>query len=134
MISLTSAPPYYDSYLESMEISPTLRRFIDEYDAEYNQRANAFAGQGYDTMMVVLNCVEKYQTTDSAVLREHVGELVGMEEPVGGPTLEYDAELNQMIKAMCCTKIENGQFVAYGTGYFTLTEEERATVTEFAGY
>ncbi|MDO5324568.1 MAG: ABC transporter substrate-binding protein [Clostridia bacterium] len=134
VISLTSAPPYYDSYLESMEITPTLRRFIDEYDAEYNQRANAFAGQGYDTMMVVLNCVEKYQTTDSDVLREHVGELVGMEEPVGGPTLEYDAELNQMIKAMCCTQIEDGQFVAYNTGYFTLTEEERATVTEFAGY
>ena len=134
VISLSSAPAYYDSYLETMEITPTLRRFIDDYDAEYGVRANAFAGQGYDTMMVVLNCVEKYQTTDSDVLREHVGELIGMEEPVGGPTLEYDAELNQMIKAMCCSEIKNGEFVAYDKGYFTLTAEERAAVTEFAGY
>lgn len=134
VISLTSAPAYYDSFLNTMKMTDTLRKFIDDYDAEHGERANAFAGQGYDTMMVVLNCVEKYQTTDSKVLREHVGELVGMEEPVGGPTLEYDADLNQMIKAMCVTEVIDGEFCAYGDGYFTLTEEERDIVTEFAGY
>ncbi len=130
----TSAPAYYPSVLESMGMTPTMERFVTEYQEQFGEQADAFAGQGYDTMMVVLNCVEKYLTTDSDELAAHVGEMIGMEEPVSGPTLEYDAELNQMIKSMTCAVIENGEFVAYGKGYFSLTQEERDACTEFAGY
>lgn len=131
---VTSAPVYFPSIIESMNVTPTLERFINDYSADYNEMADAFAGQAYDTVMAVLNCVKEYQTTDSEILKEHVGELVGLDEPCSGDSLEYDMELRQMVKPMAMYQIVDGEFVIFKSGSTSLTEQERETATEIAGY
>ena len=131
---VTSAPVYFPSIIESMNVTPTLERFINDYSADYNEMADAFAGQAYDTVMAVLNCVKEYQTTDSEILKDHVGELAGLDEPCSGDSLEYDMELRQMVKPMAMYQIVDGEFVIFKSGSTSLTEEERATATEIAGY
>lgn len=131
---VTSAPVYFPSIIESMNVTPTLERFINDYSAEYNEIADAFAGQAYDTVMAVLNCVKEYQTTDSEILKDHVGELVGLDEPCSGDSLEYDMELRQMVKPMAMYQIVDGEFVIFKSGSTSLTEKERETATEIAGY
>lgn len=131
---VTSAPVYFPSIIETMEVTPTLERFINDYSTDYQEMADAFAGQAYDTVMAVLNCVKEYQTTDSEILKDHVGELVGLDEPCSGASLEYDMDLRQMIKPMAMYKIEDGEFVIFKSGNCSLTEDECRTATEIAGY
>lgn len=131
---VTSAPVYFPSIIESMDVTPTLERFINDYTADYQEMADAFAGQAYDAVMAVLNCVKEYQTTDSEVLKDHVGELSGLDEPCSGDSLEYDMELRQMVKPMAMYQIEDGEFVIFKSGSCSLTDEERKTATEIAGY
>ena len=131
---VTSSPVYFTSVLDTMDVTPTLERFINDYSADYNEMADSFAGQAYDTVMAVLNCCKEYQTTDSAVLKDHVGELVGLDEPVSGSSLEFDMELRQMVKPMAMYQIEDGEFVIFKSGSTSLTQEERDMATEIAGY
>ena len=68
------------------------------------------------------------------MLKDHVGELVGLDEPVSGSSLEFDMELRQMVKPMAMYQIEDGEFVIFKSGSTSLTQEERDMATEIAGY
>jgi branched-chain amino acid transport system substrate-binding protein len=130
----TSAPVFYPSVMASMKNpSATLTRFINDFTNNYNLMADAFGGQGYDTAKAVLNAVKKYNTTDSTILKDHVGELVGLEEPVSGAFLNYKSN-KQMVKPLYVYKIVDGQFVEYDPPYISLTPEEENLATLLSGY
>jgi len=129
----SSAPVYYPSIMESFNPTPTLARFVKDFSEKYNLMADSFGGQGYDTVMAILNCVKKYKTTDSEILKQHVGELVGLEEPTSGAFLRYNAK-KQMVKPLYIYHIENNLFRANDPFYVTLSPEEEALAGELAGY
>jgi branched-chain amino acid transport system substrate-binding protein len=130
---ITSAPVFYPSVMASFNPTPTLDRFVREFTADYNLMADSFGGQGYDTVMAVLNCVEKYKTTDSTILKDHVGELVGLEEPVSGDFLIYN-EKKQMRKPLYIYRIEDNEFKANDPLFIILNDEEERLAGELAGF
>ena len=125
MVLLGSSPCYLDSVVNSPEGG-----FLDyeiEFVNKYKERfpdfpVDGFAGQGYDSIYIVLNAAKKFGT-DSAVLADEIPRMVneGM-ETVSGRELIYTKD-KEMLKGMYAYVVENDQFVTFGDGYYPVDVE-----------
>ena len=66
--------------------------FLNEYEAEYNQSANAFAALGYDAYMVIIDAIERAGSADSNAIRDALAETEGFVGATGTITLDENGD------------------------------------------
>ncbi len=57
--------------------------FLKQYKEKFNKDANAFAALGYDAYMVILDAIERANSTDPKIIRDKIAETENLWEPQG---------------------------------------------------
>ncbi|NLJ97664.1 MAG: ABC transporter substrate-binding protein [Tissierellia bacterium] len=81
--------------------------FLEEYKEKYNKEANAFAALGYDAYMVILDAIEKADSTDPKVIRDKIAETTEFMGATGIITLDENGDA---VKSAVIKKVVDGEF------------------------
>lgn len=82
--------------------------FLSEYEAEYNQNANAFAALGYDAYMVIIDAIERAGSADSNAIRDALAETEGFVGATGTITLDENGDA---VKSAVINQVQDATFV-----------------------
>lgn len=96
---------YFSNHYATDDESETVQNFIKNYEAEYNEKPNAFAALGYDAVTTMLEAMKKADSTDKAKV---VDALKGIELDLVSGKTKFD-ENGDPIKEVTIIKIENGE-------------------------
>lgn len=89
-------------------VTETSKTFLAEYKEKYKQDANAFAALGYDAYLVILDAIEKANSTDSVKIRDEIAKTSGFVGATGNITLDENGDA---VKSAVINRVENGKFV-----------------------
>ena len=82
--------------------------FLDEYEAKFEKEANAFAALGYDAYMVILDAIERGNSTDPQVIRDKLAETKDFVGATGNITIDENGDA---VKSAVIKKVDGGKFV-----------------------
>jgi len=82
--------------------------FLDEYEAKFEKEANAFAALGYDAYMVILDAIERGNSTDSEDIRDKLAETKDFVGATGNITIDENGDA---VKSAVIKKVDGGKFV-----------------------
>lgn len=100
----------YTTYFhEDAELSPATKSFVEEYQKEYGRRADAFGALAYDAYMVIVNAIEKAQSSDPVKIRDAIAKTENYPGVAG--TITYPQGSGNPIKPAVINMVENGKFV-----------------------
>ncbi|MFO7743680.1 MAG: ABC transporter substrate-binding protein [Anaerolineae bacterium] len=100
---------YFSShYHPDAELSPASRPFVEDFEAEYGERANAFAALGYDAYMLLMDAIERAGSFDKDAIRDALAATKDYAGATG--TISMD-ENGDAIKDAVVLTVENGEFV-----------------------
>lgn len=86
------------------ELSKT---YLDAYKAKYKKDANAFGALGFDAYMVILDAIEKSNSTDPVAIRDAIAKTKDFVGATGNITLDENGDA---VKSAVIKKVEGGQF------------------------
>ncbi|MFN8633266.1 MAG: ABC transporter substrate-binding protein [Chloroflexota bacterium] len=90
---------------------PAVQEFVKKYRDKYNEDPNWFAGNAYDTVMILANVIEKVGT-DRKAIRDGLAGLKDYPSLVYG-NLSFDANRRAEIKEFNRLQVKGGQFVLW---------------------
>ena len=99
---------YSTHFTAESPVTEVSKTFLEEYKAEYNQDANAFAALGYDAYMVIIDAIERAGSTDSNEIRDKIAATENFVGATGNITLDGNGDA---VKSAVINKVENGKFV-----------------------
>ena len=106
---LSSTPCFLPSVLEAGNVDEATKKFIDDYEAAYNETPDGFSAQGYDSVKIVLDSALKAGTTDTPAVAEQI--LAIRSYPgLSGLNMAYN-ENKEMNKGIYTFEIKDGNFV-----------------------
>jgi branched-chain amino acid transport system substrate-binding protein len=82
--------------------------FLDEYEAKFKKEANAFAALGYDAYMVILDAIERGNSTDSEDIRDKLAETKDFVGATGNITIDENGDA---VKSAVIKNVDGGKFV-----------------------
>ena len=82
--------------------------FLDEYEAKFEKEANAFAALGYDAYMVILDAIERGNSTDSEDIRDKLAETKDFVGATGNITIDENGDA---VKSAVIKNVDGGKFV-----------------------
>jgi branched-chain amino acid transport system substrate-binding protein len=82
--------------------------FLDEYEAKFKKEANAFAALGYDAYMVILDAIERGNSTDPQVIRDKLAETKDFVGATGNITIDENGDA---VKSAVIKNVDGGKFV-----------------------
>lgn len=89
-------------------VTETSKTFLAEYKEKYKEDANAFAALGYDAYLVILDAIEKANSTDSVKIRDEIAKTSGFVGATGNITLDENGDA---VKSAVINRVEGGKFV-----------------------
>ena len=99
---------YSTHFTAESPVTEVSKTFLEEYKAQYNQDANAFAALGYDAYMVIIDAIERAGSTDSNEIRDKIAATENFVGATGNITLDGNGDA---VKSAVINKVENGKFV-----------------------
>lgn len=99
---------YSTHFTAESPVTEVSKTFLADYKAKYNQDANAFAALGYDAYMVIIDAIERANSTDPIAIRDKIAETNGFIGSTGNITLDENGDA---VKSAVINKVENGKFV-----------------------
>ena len=90
---------------------PAVQEFVKKYKDKYGEDPNWFAGNAYDTVMILSNVIEKVGT-DRKAIRDGLAGLKDYPSLVYG-TLSFNSERRAEIKEFNRLEVKGGQFVLW---------------------
>ncbi|MBU5436877.1 ABC transporter substrate-binding protein [Tissierella sp. MSJ-40] len=96
---------HFTSEAPVTELSKT---FLSDYEAKYKKEANAFAALGYDAYMVILDAIERANSTDSIKIKENIATTKDFVGATGTITLDTNGDA---VKSAVIKKVDGGKFV-----------------------
>ncbi|AEH50726.1 ABC transporter substrate-binding protein [Pseudothermotoga thermarum] len=103
---------YYTTYFHpDADLSPKTKEFVEAYMKEYGRRADAFGALAFDAYNLILDAIERAQSTDPVKIRDAIAatkDFVG----VAG-TISFPPNSGDPIKPAVINTIKNRQFVLY---------------------
>lgn len=97
---------YFANHYAVDSTDPTVKSFVDNYKAKYNENPTAFSALGYDAAYMLKDAIEKAGTTDYAKVVEA---LKGLKFTGVTGSMTFDAN-NNPIKEVSIMTVENGQY------------------------
>ncbi|PNR94833.1 ABC transporter substrate-binding protein [Petrotoga sp. 9PWA.NaAc.5.4] len=100
----------YTTYFhEDAELSPATKPFVEAYQKEYGRRADAFGALAYDAYMVIVDAIERAQSTDPVKIRDEIAKTKDFPGVAG--TITYPDGSGNPIKPAVINTVQNGEFV-----------------------
>lgn len=96
---------YFINHFSPDDEAEIVQSFIENYEAEYGEAANAFAALGYDGAMILLNSIEEAGSTDSDAIIAKM--QASTTEGVTG-TITFGDDRNP-VKSVAIIKIQDGK-------------------------
>jgi branched-chain amino acid transport system substrate-binding protein len=90
---------------------PAVQEFVKKYKDKYGEDPNWFAGNAYDTVMILSNVIEKVGT-DRKAIRDGLAGLKDYPSLVYG-TMSFNSERRAEIKEFNRLEVKGGQFVLW---------------------
>lgn len=81
--------------------------FLDQYKEKFDKEANAFAALGYDAYMVILDAIERANSTDPKDIRDKIAETAEFTGATGIITLDENGDA---VKSAVIKKVVDGEF------------------------
>lgn len=105
---------YYSNHYAADSDSPVVQKFVNAFQAKYNEKPNSFATLGYDSMYMLKDAIVKAGSTDAAKVRDALEKTDG--DYVTGH-IKFDEKHNPIKSAVMIKMIkENGKLSqAYAT-------------------
>lgn len=88
------------------------KKFLAEYQKEYNQEASAVAALGYDAYLLILDAIKRANSADPVKIRDEIAKTKDFPGAAGSITID---EFNNSIKDAVLKKVENGKFIYMDT-------------------
>lgn len=98
---------YYSNHYAADSDSPVVQKFVKAFQAKYNEKPNAFATLGYDSMYILKDAIVKAGSTDATKVRDALEKTDG--DYVTGH-IKFDEKHNPIKSAVMIKMIkENGK-------------------------
>lgn len=81
--------------------------FLNSYREKYDKEANAFAALGYDAYLVILDAIQRANSSDPQAIRDALTTTSSFEGATGIITLDHNGDAT---KSAIINKVENGEF------------------------
>ncbi|HHV38061.1 MAG TPA: ABC transporter substrate-binding protein [Tepidimicrobium sp.] len=81
--------------------------FLEQYKEKFDKEANAFAALGYDAYMVILDAIERANSTDPKDIRDKIAETADFMGATGIITLDENGDA---VKSAVIKKVVDGEF------------------------
>ncbi|HHV72989.1 MAG TPA: ABC transporter substrate-binding protein [Clostridia bacterium] len=94
-------------YSPEAPVTEVSKEFVEAYKQKYNKEANAFAALGFDAYKVILDAIERANSTDPKAIRDALAQTKGFEGATGIITLDENGDAN---KSAVVLKAEGGKF------------------------
>ena len=82
-------------------------KFLEAYKNKYNKDANAFSALGFDAYMVILDAIERANSTDPEKIRDAIASTKDFVGATGNITLDENGDA---VKSAVIKKVSNGEF------------------------
>ena len=82
--------------------------FLDQYEEKFEKDANAFAALGYDAYMLILDAIERANSTDPKDIRDMLAETKDFVGATGNITLDENGDA---VKSAVIKKVQDGTFI-----------------------
>ncbi len=100
---------YVGTHASMENTDPVMVKFIEDYTAAYgNAPENAFAGLGYDTMMLIADALGRSASLSGTDLRDAIAATSGLKGVTG--TVTYENGSHVPTKSVTINKVEDGKF------------------------
>jgi branched-chain amino acid transport system substrate-binding protein len=99
---------YISNHYSVDDPSPAIQKFVADYKARYNILPDALAALGYDSMKVLGDAIKRAGTTESAKLRDAIGETKDFPGVTGKISIDKD---RNAVKPAVVLKLQNSKFV-----------------------
>lgn len=98
---------YYSNHYAADSDSPVVQKFVKAFQAKYNEKPNAFASLGYDSMYMLKDAIVKAGSTDATKVRDAL-EKIDNDYVTGH--IKFDEKHNPIKSAVMIKMIkENGK-------------------------
>jgi len=94
-------------YSPEAPVTEVSKEFVEAYKQKYNKEANAFAALGFDAYKVILDAIERANSTDPKAIRDALAQTKDFEGATGIITLDENGDAN---KSAVVLKAEGGKF------------------------
>jgi len=99
---------YISNHYSVDDPSPAIQKFVADYKGRYGILPDALAALGYDSMKVLGDAVKRAGTTESAKLRDAIGQTKNFPGVTGLITIDQN---RNAVKPAVVLKLQNGKFV-----------------------
>ena len=82
--------------------------FLEQYEEKFEKDANAFAALGYDAYMLILDAIERADSTDPKDIRDKLAETKDFVGATGNITLDENGDA---VKSAVIKKVQDGEFI-----------------------
>ncbi len=81
---------YFSNHYSQDDPSPTIQKFVADYQAKYNEVPDALAGLGYDSAAVLFDAIKRANSADPAKIRDALAQTKDFQGVTGMITLDAD--------------------------------------------
>jgi branched-chain amino acid transport system substrate-binding protein len=99
---------YFSNHMSVDDPAPEIQAFVKAYRAKYNDKPNALAALGYDSVMVLVDAMKRAKSLSGSDLRDAIAETKDYKGVTGTTTInpERNAEKGAVIM-----EVKGGEFV-----------------------
>jgi branched-chain amino acid transport system substrate-binding protein len=98
---------YLSTHASMDDPSPAIQNFVKAFQAKYNEKPNALAGLGYDSMMVLADAMKRAKSLSGPDLRDAIAQTKDFNGVTGKITLNANRDAE---KGAVIMEIANGTF------------------------
>lgn len=98
-------------YSADAPVTAESTKFVEAFMEKYGYRPSAFAALGYDAYLMVLDAIERANSTNSREIREALAETYRFEGATGYITMDEDGNA---VKTGIILKVKDGEFAFEG--------------------
>lgn len=98
---------YFSSLYSSDEASEMNKKFVEEYQKEYNTKPDVFAALAYDSALLVAKAIEDAKSAEPAKIAEAMSKISGF-KGVSGDVV-FDEQHNPIKSAVIIEYVDGGQ-------------------------
>jgi branched-chain amino acid transport system substrate-binding protein len=99
---------YISNHYSVDDPSPSIRKFVADYQSRFNILPDALAALGYDSMKVLADAIKRAGGTESAKLRDAITQTQNFPGVTGSISIDKD---RNAVKPAVVLKLQDGKFV-----------------------
>lgn len=100
---------YYTSHFSSATEDPYVKEFLADYEEMFGQEADGFAALGYDAATLLIDAINRAESTDTQAIKDALASTVDFQGVTGTFTID---ENHDPIKPATMIELQNGEIVS----------------------